>query len=160
MEEVRGIVEEIYITDRGSAPMERVDEVEAVAGKGLRGDRYMMGTGYWSTYDLCQVTLIAAEDIEHIARETDLEITAGQHRRNIITRGLDLDLLIGKTFRVGEALFEYDRPRPPCRYVQSITQPGMTKALRGKAGICCRILESGMIRASDPIVVTEPAEAS
>lgn len=155
MEEVRGTVEEIYITDRGSAPMERVDEVEAVAGKGLRGDRYMMGTGYWSTYDLCQVTLIAAEDIEHIARETDLEITAGQHRRNIITRGIDFDLLVGKTFRVGEALFGYDRPRPPCRYVQSITQPGMTKALGGRAGICCRILESGTIRPSDPITVTE-----
>ena len=160
METLRGTVEEIYITDRGSAPMERVDEVEAVAGKGLRGDRYMMGTGYWSTYDLCQVTLIAAEDIEHIARETDLEITAGQHRRNIITRGLDMDLLVGKTFRVGEALLEYDRPRPPCRYIQSITQPGMTKALGGRAGICCRILESGTIRPSDPIVVTEPAEAS
>ena len=159
METLRGTVEEIYITDRGSAPMERVDEVEAVAGKGLSGDRYMLGTGYWSSYDLCQVTLIAAEDVEHIARETDLEITAGQHRRNIITRGIDLDDLAGKTFRVGEALLEYDRPRPPCRYVQSITQPGMTKALGGRAGICCRILESGTIRPNDAIVVTERTEA-
>ncbi len=153
---MQGTVEEIYITDRGSAPMERVDQVEAVAGKGLLGDRYMLGTGYWthSKYDLCQVTLIAAEDVEAVARETELDITAGQHRRNIITRGIVLGELEGKTFRIGNALLEYDQPRPPCRYLQSITQPGMKKALgNGRAGICCRILESGTIRAGDPITV-------
>lgn len=155
MAQVQGTVEEIYITERGSAPMERVEQVEAVAGKGLLGDRYMLGTGYWSNskYDLCQVTLIAAEDVEAVARESELEITAGQHRRNIITRGIVLSELEGRTFKVGDALFEYDQPRPPCRYLQTITQPGMTKALGdGRAGICCRILESGLIRPGDQIV--------
>ena len=156
MPQAPGTVEEIYITERGSAPMKRVDQVEAVAGKGLLGDRYLLGTGYWSTskYDLCQVTLIAAEDVEAVARETELEITAGQHRRNIITRGIVLSELEGKTLRIGDALLEYDQPRPPCRYLQSITQKGMTKALgNGRAGICCRVLESGTIRPGDQIVV-------
>ncbi len=151
---MEGLVEEIYITDRGSAPMVRVPEVKAIEGGGLEGDRYHLGTGYWTGYDQCAVTMIAGEDIEEIASSTGISVTNGEHRRNIITRGVSLLDLAGKRFRVGDAVFEYDQPRPPCRYLQSITQKGMTKALGdGRAGICCRILESGTIRPGDPITV-------
>ncbi|MGH2808468.1 MAG: MOSC domain-containing protein [Actinomycetota bacterium] len=152
METIPPTVQEIFVSERGSAPMQRVDEVEAVAGKGLQGDRYMLDTGYWSGVDACQVTLISATAIEAIATETGIAIEAGQHRRNIIVSGMDVLDLAGKRFRIGEALFEYEQPRPPCRYIQSITQEGMTKALgHGRGGICVKVLESGLLRTGDPI---------
>ena len=96
--------------------------------------------------------MIASEDIAQIAADTGLAVTNGEHRRNIITRGLSLMDLAGKRFRVGEALLEYDQPRPPCRYIQSITEPGMTKALgRNRGGICVRVIEGGVIRRGDAI---------
>ena len=154
---MEGVVEEIYITARGSAPMVRVDEVKAVEGGGLDGDRYHLGTGYWTGYDQCPVTMIAVEDIEEIAATTGISVTNGEHRRNIITRGISLLDLAGTRFTIGDALFEYDKPRPPCRYIQSITEPGMTKALgRNRGGICVRVVGSGTIRPGDAISVTPP----
>ena len=127
---------------------------QAVEGGGLEGDRYHLGTGYWTGYDQCPVTMIAIEDIEEIARTTGLAVTNGEHRRNIITKGVSLLDLAGKRFRVGGALFEYDQPRPPCRYIQSITEEGMTKALgRGRGGICVKVIETGVIRVNDPIEI-------
>jgi len=149
-----GIVEEIYIATKGSEPTTRVEEVEAVAGGGLRGDRYMERTGYWTGIDECQVTLIEGEAIDLISVQTEIKVTKGEHRRNIITRGIELDCLHGKQFTIGEAQFEYDRPRPPCGYIQSITQTGMTRALSGgRGGICVRVVKSGVFRPGDSIEV-------
>lgn len=148
-----GLVEEIYITSEGSAAMERVEEVRAVAG-GLAGDRYKEGTGYWTRYgDVCEVTLIEAEDLDEIEQEAGLRVNNGEHRRNIVTRGVRLHDLNGSRFRVGEVVLEYDRPRPPCKHVQDVTEPGMTRALRRRrGGICARVIEGGFIRAQDEIV--------
>lgn len=151
---MQGVVEEIYITDRGSAPMRRVPEVTAIEGGGLEGDRYHLGTGYWTGYDQCPVTMIAAEDIKEIASTTSISITNGEHRRNIITSGISLLDLAGKRFQIGEAILEYQQPRPPCRYIQSITEPGMTKALgRNRGGICVRVVGSGTIKEGDEVIV-------
>ncbi len=148
-----GLVEEIYITSEGSAAMERVEEVRAVAG-GLTGDRYKEGTGYWTRYgDVCEVTLIEGEDLDEIEEEAGLHVKNGEHRRNIVTRGVRLHDLNGNRFRVGEVVLEYDRPRPPCKHVQDVTEPGMTRALRRqRGGICARVIEGGLIRARDEIV--------
>ncbi len=148
-----GLVEEIYITSEGSAAMERVEEVRAVAG-GLEDDRYKEGTGYWTSYgDICEVTLIEAEDLDEIEQEAGLHVKNGEHRRNIVTRGMRLHDLNGSRFRVGEVVLEYDRPRPPCKHVQDVTEPGMTRALRRRrGGICARVIEGGLIHAQDEIV--------
>ena len=149
-----GVVEAIFVTGRGSAPMQRVDEVLAVAGAGLSGDRYAEHTGYWSGVDECQVTLIEAEALEGITASTDVRVTEGQHRRNVVVRGVELRALAGATFTIGEARFSYDKPRPPCRYIESITQPGMTRALAARrGGICVKVVESGVIRVGDELVV-------
>ncbi len=153
-----GVVEEIYIAPRGSVAMERVEEVRAVENGGLEGDRYKEGTGYWTSYgDVCEVTLIEGEDLDEIERENGLSVKNGEHRRNIVTRGIRLKDLHGGwfgggRFRIGEAIFEYDRPRPPCKHVQDMTEPGMTRALRRRGGICARVVEGGRIRAQDEIV--------
>lgn len=144
-----GTVERIFVAEQGGQPMRPVDEARAVAGRGLEGDRYATRRGYWTDVDECQVTLIAAEDLDAI---TGVAVAGGQHRRNIVTRGVDLRGLAGRAFRVGEATLAYDRPRPPCRYIEGLTEPGMTRALAARrGGICARVVESGVIRPGDRI---------
>jgi MOSC domain-containing protein YiiM len=151
---VKGVVEGIFVTGEGSAKMERVEEVTTVEGCGIAGDRYCEGTGFWTRYgDVCQVTLIEAEDLDYIEGELGIRVKDGQHRRNIITRGIRLGDLRRKRFRVGEALLEFDRSRPPCRHVQDLSEPGMTRALKGRGGICARVIRAGRIRAQDAIEV-------
>ena len=151
---MKGVVEGIYVTSQGSAAMERVEEVTTVEGCGIEGDRYCEGTGFWTRYgDVCQVTLIEGEDLDFIENELGISVKDGQHRRNIITRGVRLLDLRRKRFRVGEVLLEFDRSRPPCRHVQDLSEPGMTRALKGRGGICARVIEAGQIRAQDAIAV-------
>jgi MOSC domain-containing protein YiiM len=151
---MNGVVEEIYIAPRGSVEMERVEEVRTIEGCGIEGDRYCEGTGYWTPYgDVCEVTLISSEDLDHIQNVLGIHVKNGEHRRNIITRGIRLDDLRRKRFRVGETILEYDKPRPPCRHVQDLTEPGMTRALKGRGGICARVVKAGRIRVRDPIEV-------
>lgn len=149
-----GIVQEIFVTKEGSAAMERVDEVTTVEGGGIEGDRYCEGTGFWTQYgDVCQITLIQADHLDFIENELDVHVKSGEHRRNVVVRGVDLEDLRGKRFRIGEAVLQYDRSRPPCKHVQDLTEPGMTRALKGRGGICARVVTAGLIRANDTLEV-------
>ncbi len=151
---MKGVVDEIFVTATGSAQMERVEEVRTIEGCGIEGDRYCEGTGFWTRFgDVCEVTLIEGEDLDYIEDELGIRVKNGEHRRNIITRGIRLDETRRKRFRIGEAILEYDRPRPPCRHVQDLSEPGMTRALRGRGGICARVVKAGWIRGGDPIEV-------
>lgn len=151
-----GFVEGIFIAARGGEPMQPQAEAEAVAGRGLRGDRYLERTGYWTAVDECQVTLIRGEDLDEITAATPLRVLHGEHRRNLVTRGVDLRELLGRRFQIGEAVLEYDRPRPPCNYIQGLSgQPGLTRALGRRGGICARVIRSGRIRVRDPIVILD-----
>jgi MOSC domain-containing protein YiiM len=152
--DVAGEVVAIFIARSGGQPVERVEEIEALENQGLAGDRFVEGTSYWSGVDECQVTLITLEALEEITTKTEVSVMEGQHRRNIVTRGVDLLKLRGSRFRVGGAVLEFDRPRPPCRYIQSVSERGMTKALgRNRGGICARVIEGGVIRPGDSIEV-------
>lgn len=154
-EVITGTVEGIYVAPEGSVGMSRVEEIRAIEGCGLEGDRYCKGTGFWTSYgDVCEVTLIEAEDLEEIEEELGLHVADGEHRRNIVTRGISLSGLRGQRFQVGEAILEYDRPRPPCRHIQEVTEPGMTRALKRRGGHCVQVVRSGMIRVEDTIVPT------
>ncbi|MBI3940507.1 MAG: MOSC domain-containing protein [Acidobacteria bacterium] len=146
-------IEKIFIAAVGGAGMQSLEEVEALAGAGLEGDRYCRGSGYWSKVDACEVTLIESEDLEQIVAATRVSVLNGEHRRNLVTRGLRLESLAGRRFRVGDAILEFDRLRPPCRYIESLTERNMTKALLEGGGICARVLHPGKIRVHDPIVI-------
>ena len=151
---MKGMVEEMYVTAKGSAQMERVEKVRTIEGCGIEGDRYCEGAGFWTRFgDVCQVTLIEGEDLDYIEDELGIWVKNGEHRRNIITRGIRLDEMRRKRFRIGEAILEYDRPRPPCRHVQDLSEPGMTRALKGRGGICARVVKAGWIRTRDAIEV-------
>jgi MOSC domain-containing protein YiiM len=151
---VAGVVERIFTTAKGGEPMRSVAEIEAIAGRGLKGDRYLERTGYWTSVDECEVTLIEGEDLDAITSTTKLRVLNGEHRRNLVTRGIKLVTLLGRHFQIGEAIFEWDRPRPPCTYIQKLTnQPGLTAALGRRGGICVHVVKGGKIRVQDPIVI-------
>jgi MOSC domain-containing protein YiiM len=135
--------------------MQRVREVEAIESRGLAGDRYAVGSGYYSRRDGCEVTLIEGETLDLIAASFRLAAHAGEHRRNIVT----LRELAGKRLRVGTVVFEYDRPPAPCSYVERLTGKGMTRALGegGGAGIAVRVLRPGTLREGAEIEVIEPS---
>lgn len=155
-----GRVEAIWIADEGSAPMQRRERIEAVHG-GLDGDRYCRGTGYYSGFDDCQVTLIAGEALDTV----DIDVDAGQHRRNLVTRDVDLESLLDHRFRIGAATLVGTRPRPPCFHVGDVAQsPDLPAALGdGRGGICADVVDPGTIAVGDEIerrdtVATDPDE--
>ena len=150
-----GYVERIYVAPRGGASAERVVEVGTLEGLGLEGDRYSDGTGHWSRFGLraCGVTLVTAEGLEAMQEEAGIRVMNGEHRRNLVTRGLDLAVLRRRRLRIGDAIFEYQKPCSICRHVERLTEPGMTEALKGRGGICARILKGRKIREGDPITL-------
>lgn len=155
---VTTFVEAIFVTQEGGAAMRSISEAEAVPG-GLKGDRYFQKNGYWSGTDDCEVTLISAEDLDAIERETGIVMSNGQHRRNIVLRGQDLGLLVGRLFRLGEATMVFDRLRPPCAYIQQLTgEKGITRALAGKSGVGVRVIEGGSIRCGDSLKILGRSE--
>jgi hypothetical protein len=119
----------------------------------LEGDRYCAGTGHWSRFGrVCEVTFIAAEDLDDIERETGVSVKNGEHRRNVVTRGINLkSRRRGQRFGVGEVVFEYRGPRSVCRYIERLTEVGMTQALKGRGGICARVIKNGAVRVGDEI---------
>ncbi|MDZ7745642.1 MAG: MOSC domain-containing protein [Halobacteriales archaeon] len=150
-----GHVTQVWTTAEGSAPMESTERIEAVTG-GLAGDRYQRGTGYYSPFDVCEVTFVAGEALDRIRNEAGLDLSAGQHRRNVVTRGVDLSELLDARFRVGEAIFEGTRPRPPCRHVEAVAElDGLMDALRDRGGICADVVEPGEFGVGDDIEFLE-----
>ncbi len=156
-----GFVQGIFLAPEAGAKMKGVRAATALEGCGLQGDRYCAGTGHWSRFGRasCEVTFIAAEDLDDIERETGVGVHNGEHRRNVVTRGVSLKALRrGERFRVGEVVFEYRGPRSVCRYIERLTEPGMTRALKGRGGICASAIGNGTVRAGDGIEVLQPAE--
>jgi MOSC domain-containing protein YiiM len=151
-----GFVEGIFLAPEGGAQMKGVQAATALEGCGLEGDRYCAGTGHWSRFGrACEVTFIAAEDLDFIEKETGIRVRDGEHRRNVITRGTRSlkALRRGERFRAGEVVFEYRGPRSVCRYIERLTEAGMTRALKGRGGICAGVIENGTVRVGDEVEV-------
>lgn len=152
----RGHIETIHVApDRIPTPMERVEAVEAVAGRGLRGDRYFRGIGSYDVRDDLEpsdVTLVEAEAIEAAEREYDLSIPSGSTRRNVTTRGVPLNHLVDREFRVGEATFRGLALCEPCAPMEKDAGvSGMVESLVHRGGLDAAIVESGRIRVGDEI---------
>lgn len=148
-----GCVEQIWTAPEGSAPMERHNELAAVAGRGLSGDRYATGRGHYSGFDECPVTLVSLDAIERIRERFDVDLTDGRHRRNLVVSGVDLEALLDLRFYVGDAVLEGTRPRPPCRHVEEVAgEDGVARAMAGgRAGICADVIEGGRIGVGDTV---------
>jgi MOSC domain-containing protein YiiM len=133
--------------------MVSVSEIRAVPGQGLEGDRSFRKTGTHSTWPGTgrEVTLVEAEASEAIARESGIVLAPGASRRNITTRGVPLNHLVGRRFRVGEVMLEGVRLCEPCGHLESLTQAGVREGLIHRGGLRARILRKGLIRVGDPV---------
>lgn len=127
----------------GTAPMEEVDSVECVAGKGLRGDRYF---GFKEDFK-GQVTFFAHEIYERLVERFELAgVEPSVFRRNIITRGVDLNSLIGEEFEVQGVRFFGMQEAAPCYWMDSVVADGAEEAMRGNGGLRAKIVEGGELR--------------
>src|SRR3954452_18006249 len=142
--------------------MHRVTAVEAVAGRGLAGDRYALGGGTWAQYpDLeKQVTLIDRDDVTAVAAETSSDLTPGDTRRNLVTTGLDLPSLVGRWFTVGDALLFGMKRCPPCTHLERLTGVRLIKAMVDRGGINAAVFAGGEIRAGDVVRPVSDADAA
>lgn len=145
-------VEAIHVGGPDGGPSEVVDRVLVDAGKGIRGER-----NYGRPEPGSNLTLIGAEGIEAMVAETQIPLEPVETRRNILTRGLDLDTLVGRRFRVGEVLALGIGPCNPCSHLESVTRPGVLRGLVGRGGLRADVLAGGAIRAGDPIEVLDQA---
>src|SRR5437016_13803955 len=110
-------VESIHLAGRAGQPARAVSRVRAVAGLGLEGDRYAAGIGHYSKHPGTgrALTLIEAETIDSLRASLGIELQPGEARRNLTTRGIDLNALLGRRFRIGSVLCEAVRPCEPCK---------------------------------------------
>ena len=153
-----GKVEGLFITSAAFEPMVALDEVRAVAGRGLEGDRYFLGVGFYSDgRDGRQVTLIEAEALEALRREHGVELAPDECRRNVVTRGMRLNPLVGRRFRIGEVECLGIRLCPPCVHLEELTRPGMLKGLARSGGLRAHVLTDGVLRVGDVVVGADPA---
>ena len=149
-----GSVEAVYIAAQAEALPSPADAVNAVAGKGLEGDRYFDDDGTFSDNprsDGRDITLIEAEAIAGLARDTGIELTAAETRRNVVTRGVALNDLVGRRFAVGEVECVGQRLCDPCSHLEKLTQPGALKGLVERGGLRADIVRGGVIRPGDVI---------
>jgi MOSC domain-containing protein YiiM len=147
----QGRVESIYLSSEAAKPLVEVAAVQAVPGRGLEGDRYFLRVGTYSNHPGSgrDVTLIEAEALEALQREAGIELAAGASRRNIVTRGVPLNHLVGHRFRVGEALLEGMRLCEPCAHLEGLTRKGVLAALVHRGGLRTVVVEEGTVRRGD-----------
>jgi MOSC domain-containing protein YiiM len=145
-----GTVESIHIAPAAKAAMQSVQLVEAIPGIGLEGDRYALHQGtFYKPEPAFELTLIEAEAIEAIKREYEVNMPAGDARRNLVTRGVALNHLVGREFTIGGVKIRGIRLCEPCSHLQTLTELPVIKALRHRGGLRAQILTAGMIRVGD-----------
>jgi MOSC domain-containing protein YiiM len=154
-----GRVEAIALAARATGPVVLVPEAQAVAGRGLVGDRYEAGAGTFTPvrgggrgYDL---TLIEAEVLDQLVLPGGRRLEYGEARRNLITRGVDLNSLVGRRFRVGNVECLGQRLCEPCAHLERLTTKGILRPLIHRGGLRADILTDGHISVGDAIHADE-----
>jgi MOSC domain-containing protein YiiM len=138
----------IYITDRKATALQRVEEIQAVPGSGLVGDRYFLGQGTFSKPGSPdrEITLIEIEAVDALAGECQITFEPGQARRNLVTRGVPLNHLVGREFTVGEVVLGGLRLCEPCSHLEALTVKGIQDGLRHRGGLRAQVLRGGVLR--------------
>ncbi len=148
---ITGTVEFIYIAS-AAAPTHAVNEANAIPGVGLDGDRYALGVGTFSKpLPDRELTLIEAEAIEALKREYHFELAPGDARRNVVTRGVALNHLVGREFQIGDVKVRGIRLCEPCDHLQRLTGREVVRGLTHRGGLRAQILTQGTIRIGDPV---------
>ena len=145
-----GKVISINITRSAAAPMQSVNQVRAVPGQGLEGDRYFYKQGsFYKPQPDRELTLIEAEAIEAMKRELDVDYGLGDSRRNIVTRDVPLNHLVGKEFWIGEVKARGLKLCEPCAHLQKLSHQKVLPGLVHRGGLRAQILTEGTIQLGD-----------
>jgi MOSC domain-containing protein YiiM len=133
--------------------MRRVDHIAAVPGVGLQGDRYAVGAGQWSGTPGTgrNLTLVEAEALDGLERDHGLRLDPGETRRNVTTRGVRLNELVGHRFWVGDVLCEGVRLCEPCTYLQERTGKAILEPLVHRGGLRANVISGGVMRVGDVV---------
>ena len=149
-----GTVAGILLAPDAEAAMARVDAAEALAGNGLAGDRYADDRGTFHGPRGYQVTLVAAEALDEAG------VTWEQARRNVVTRDIDVNALVGRVFRVGDVKCVGRRLAEPCAHLEKVSGSGIMRPLVHRAGLRADILTGGRIKVGDAVTVSEWTSSS
>ena len=144
------IVSNICITSESGQQMEVKQSVKVLANKGILKDRYFNEINDKDT----QITLIESENVEYINKSMGTNFLDIDFRRNIITKGIKLNQLVGKKIKVGQVTMKVHRLCDPCKYLQDLLkQKNLVKTLLNKGGLRCELLTDGKISIDDNIEV-------
>jgi MOSC domain-containing protein YiiM len=151
----------IFIAPRKGKDLTPFVRVEAVAGRGLVGDRYFLKEGTFSAKagPDREVTLIEAEALEGLAREYQITLEPSQARRNLLTLGVPLNHLVGKTFKVGSVILRGIRLCEPCGHLEKLTCKGIEKGLKHRGGLRAQIVAGGFLEVGAAIMAISETEA-
>ena len=144
----------IFLAPSRGIDLRPVDEAQAIAGRGLIGDRYLLPEG--KTRPDQEVTLIEHEALAALAADYQLTLEPRQSRRNLLTRGVPLNHLVGQTFRVGPVVLRGVRLCEPCGHLEKLTGQRVMKGLCHRGGLRAQIVVGGTLRVGDAI---QPAES-
>lgn len=144
----------IHIAGEASAPMQTLAEARLIEDYGLEGDRYATGRGTYSNkpHQDRQCTLIEVETLEALERDHGLSLAPEESRRNLTVRGVPLNHLVGRQFRVGEVVLFGGRLNVPCQYLDDLLGRKLFKPLMNRSGLNCRIIRGGTIRPGDVVL--------
>jgi hypothetical protein len=156
----------IHIAPTASVTMVEIAEAILVAGRGIEGDRYFLGTGTYSrsrTPDFREVTLFEMEVLDALLRNDPplqsgpITISPTDHRRNLTVLGVPLNHLVGKRFRAGDVTLFGGRLNFPCKYLERLLGLPLYLPLYNRSGLNCEIEKGNMIHRGDPV---EPVDCS
>jgi len=156
----RGALLHIHITPEASAAMRALTEARLVAGRGIEGDRYFLGSGTYSAKpEVREVSLIEQEVLDALERN-DPPLQGGpvllrpvEHRRNLTVRGVPLNHLVGRRFAVGdEVILRGGRLNFPCKYLEKLLNKPVFLPLYNRSGLNCSIERGGVIRPGDAVL--------
>lgn len=143
----------IFIAPAAEGAMVAVSAVRALPGAGLEGDRYFLKVGTYSNHPGTgrHVTLIESEAFEALRRDYGIDLDPGSGRRNIVTRGVPLNHLVGREFEVGGTRLLGMRLCEPCSHLEGLTRKGVVRGLVHRGGLRADILAEGTIHVGDDI---------
>jgi len=147
-----GRLEHIHVAALAGGPMRSLKEAEVDAGVGVVGDRYAERAGYWRDAKVSRdLTLVEAEALEALRREHGIDLRPGETRRNLTTRGVSLEELIGRYFWIGNVLAKGTGRCEPCEHLVELTRKPLLRPLVHKGGLRAESLTGGQIRLGDTI---------
>ena len=140
----------ICITSESGKKMESMNSIKVIANKGIVNDRYFKENNDKNN----QITLIESENVDYYNKISGTNLIPTDFRRNVITKGISLNKLVGKEILIGEVRLKIHDLCEPCRYLQELLgEKNLVKKLLNRGGLRCELLTNGNINVNDPIKI-------